>query len=124
MEGYRTSGPTQGRSNRFPSGIILTGGGLTIPQRVAVADAAYTAQVSDFLIAYTSLTAGRTVTLPAAAAVAGRYYIVKDESGSAGGSNITVQSASGNIDGAASKTISSAYGVLRVYSNGTAFFTW
>jgi len=93
--------------------------------RAAVADAAYVAAVGDTLVAYTSISAARAVTLLAASAVPGRQMVVKDESGSCSGTfTITVSPASGTIDGAASKVVNSAYGALRVYSNGVNWFTW
>jgi len=91
-------------------------------KRTTVADTNYTGLVSDYIIAYTSLTAGRTVTLPLG--VAGQAWVVKDEAGGATANNITVQMASGNIDGAANKVINANYGVLRIYSDGTNAFTW
>lgn len=93
-------------------------------QRAAVADAAYAAVAGDTLIAYTSISAARAVTILAASAVPGRQMTVKDESGSCSGTfTITVSPASGTIDGAASKVVNTAYGVLRLYSNGTNWFT-
>lgn len=93
--------------------------GLTLG-RTPVADAAHTQAASDVLIAYTSLSAGRTVTL---LVEAGRLTIVKDESGAAGTHNITVQGVSGNIDGAANYVINTNYGGVGIYCNGTDFFT-
>lgn len=102
----------------------LTFNGLSFGNRVAKT-ADYTATVLDFLIAYTTLAAGRTLTLPAAASCAGRVFIVKDESGNAGTNNITVDgNASETIDGATTKAISANYGVLRLYCTGTAWFTF
>jgi hypothetical protein len=93
--------------------------------RATVTDAAYAAAGGDTLIAYTSITAARAVTILAASTMPGRQITVKDESGSCSGTNtITVAPASGTIDGAASKVISTAYGTLKVYSNGTNWFTW
>jgi hypothetical protein len=66
------------------------------------------------------------VTLPAPSAVPGHTYIVKDESGGAATHNITVKAASGNIDGTLGSTgvaISTNYGVMRLYSNGTNYMT-
>jgi hypothetical protein len=93
--------------------------------RTTVADAPYTVLTTDAVVAYTSLTAGRAVTLPAASSVAtGQKVVVKDEAGTAGANNLTVSvSGGGTIDGAASKVINSNYGVLRFYSNGTQWFT-
>ena len=94
-------------------------------QRTAVADVAYTALVTDHLIAYTALTAPRTVTLPTAVGATGQVIVVKDESGSAGTQTITIATtASQTIDGAATKTITTAFGLLRVYSNGVEWFTF
>jgi hypothetical protein len=91
-------------------------------KRAAVSDAAYSLQASDFMVVFTALTATRQVTLGASTGVAAQpqFYIIKDESGSAGTYPITF---SANIDGA-TKTIATAYGVLRIYYNGTAWFTW
>lgn len=92
-------------------------------QRTAVADAAYSALVTDHLIAYTTLTAPRTVTLPTAVGTLGQVIVVKDETGNAGTQTITVAAQAGQtIDGAASKAITTAYGSLRVYSTGAAWF--
>ena len=63
-----------------------------------------------------------SATLPAQ--TAGLAIMIKDESGAAGTNNITVTPASGTIDGAANKVINTNYGILRVYSNGTNWFTW
>ncbi len=86
----------------------------------------YTALFTDDVIAVTSTASARIVTLPAPSAVPGHTYIVKDESGGAATHNITVKSASGNIDATAGSTgvaISANYGVTRIYSNGTNYFT-
>ncbi len=91
-------------------------------QRTAVSDAAYQALVTDHLIAYTALTAPRTVTLPSA--TVGQVIIVKDETGSAGTHTITVAAPAGEtIDGAASVALSTNYGVVRCYASGSAWFT-
>ena len=68
-----------------------------------------------------------TITLTSAMiARSGRVWIIKDESGgAAGGTPITVATEGAEtIDGAASVTITSAYGVVRLYSNGTNLFTF
>lgn len=101
-------------------------GAVYHPQRTAIADAAYTALATDHRICFTSISAARVVTVPAAASSnKGQEYFIKDESGSASGANtIAVAPASGTIDGVASKVVvNAAYGFTRVYSNGTAWFT-
>lgn len=90
--------------------------------RTAVSDAAYSLLKTDYLIAYTSITASRAVTLPTAASVAGQHFVIKDESGSASGTiKITIV---GTIDGASNPdAVITARGKYHFYSNGTAFFT-
>jgi hypothetical protein len=108
------------------SGNVFKMGGWNLPQitRTAINDAGYSALPSDYLIAYTSLTAARTVTLPAATGMNNHILIIKDESGAAGTYNISVNvTAGGSIDGAASKVLSTNYGVIEVYSNGSQWFT-
>lgn len=94
-------------------------------RRAAVADADFTVTQYMELVSYTSLTATRTVSFPAAATVSGQIFTVKDETGLATGSVQIVLDPNGaeTIDGAETKSIVSAYGSLTVYCNGTAFFT-
>lgn len=92
------------------------------PKRTATAASASSAQ--ETIIGVTSTAAARTITLDDDDKIAGRIIIVKDESGAAGTNNITVQAETGNIDGGASVAISANYGVCRVYSDGTNWFTW
>jgi len=63
-----------------------------------------------------------TVTLPSAAGVNGRILTIKDKSGTAATNTITVSGAN-TIDGAASKIINTAYGVLRLVSDGSNWFS-
>lgn len=88
---------------------------------VAVADADHTVQADEKLIRYTSLSTDRTVTLPAPSAFNKfREYIVKDESGDCSGyATITIQAASGDIDGAADYVLDSSYAYAALYNDGT-----
>jgi len=55
----------------------------------------------------------------------GRIFIVKDESGGAGTNGITIDTEGAEtIDGAATLTISTNFGVARLYSDGTDLFTF
>ncbi|HZV13329.1 MAG TPA: hypothetical protein VFA55_08940, partial [Candidatus Kapabacteria bacterium] len=106
--------------------ITNSAGGITIAasSRTAVS-AAYTATASDYILGVTA--GGVTINLPSAASVtAGKMYIIKDESGSAATSNITITpSGTETIDGAGGNaTISTNYGVLKIYSDGTNWFTF
>lgn len=105
---------------------LVRSGFLTLP-RTAVADVAYTAQSTDYIIAYSVLSAGRQVTLPSAVTDVspGKEYVIKDETGNAGSFNITVAAKAGEtIDGAATKVINSAFGVLRIYSTAIGWAVW
>lgn len=96
--------------------------GARVVRRTAVADVDYTAHASDYLIAYTALTAPRTATVPENA-TAGTTYVFKDESGVASIHNITIDAAGADtIDGAATVTITSNYGRRVIYSSGADWF--
>jgi len=102
----------------------LAGG--TIMNRTAVGAGAYTTLETDYIVAKTAITAsGDTVTLETDTVKAGKVVIIKDESGGAATDNITIATEGAEtIDGAATITISADYGVARVYSNGTNWFTF
>lgn len=106
-------------------GALFTFNGGQTVKRTAVSDAAYTALVGDYIIAYTSLTASRTVTLPAAAtAGAGKMFVIKDEAGAASTYPIVIDpNAAELIDGSATKSINTNYSALKIYCNGTAWFS-
>jgi len=81
----------------------LTYGGTNVgpvAKRTAVADANYTLLVGDSLVAYTSLTASRTVTANPATMTVGKIYTVVDETGKSEANQtkaITVSLASGKF---------------------------
>lgn len=94
--------------------------------RTVVADMSYTALTTDRNVAVTSLTAARTITLPAASAYpTGTQLLVFDESGACSASNtITVTRAgTDTINGVSSASIATAYGYLAVESNGSSRWT-
>lgn len=84
----------------------------------SVNNANYTVLPSDSLVAFTALTAARTVTLPGPAAVQqGRQFVIKDESGAcSAGNSITIAA---TVDGVVNPKLTSAYAKLYLYSNGT-----
>ncbi len=90
---------------------------------VSVTGATYTAKAGDRVIGVNR--AGTvTVTLLTAEVRKGRVYTVKDESGAATTNNITVATeGSENIDGSATNVISTNYGSVTYYSDGTNWFT-
>ncbi len=99
---------------------------LALATRAAVSDAPYSALVTDRIVAYTALTAARVVTLPAAAAYpTGAVLTAIDESGACS-PTLTVtlaRAGSDTINGAASAVIASAYGSLKLESNGSNAWT-
>jgi hypothetical protein len=95
-------------------------------QRTAVSDVNYSALATDRTIAFTSITAARTVTLPAANAYpAGTRLTVVDESGGCSATiTITLNRAGSDlINGATSAVLSTAYGYLAIESNGSNAWT-
>ena len=109
---------------------VLTDGRLN-PQkgikvaRRPIADVDSTFAVTDYIVAYSSLSAARVVNLPAAATMSQSEIVIKDESGSCSLVNTLTVTPNGGekIDGAGTLVINAAYGKARLYSNGAAWFT-
>jgi hypothetical protein len=69
-------------------------------------------------------TAGITITLRTADAILGKIITIKDESGGAAASNIIIDTeVAQTIDGQASLSITVNYGAMRLYSDGTNWFS-
>jgi hypothetical protein len=100
---------------------------LGVDKRTTFSNAAYAVLSTDKYIAQVgTMSASRTVTLPAAANVnAGYEIIIADESGTVTTTNTIVVTRAGSdtIDGETSTTIGSAYGVKRFISDGTSKWT-
>lgn len=95
-------------------------------KRTAVADANYTIIVADRLVAYTSLTAARAVTLPAASAYpTGISLTIVDESGACTTTiTITINRAgTDTVNGATSAVLSHAYSYVTLESDGASKWT-
>ena len=95
-------------------------------KRTAVADANYTILVADRLVAYTSLTAARAVTLPAASTYpTGISLTIVDESGACSATNtLTINRVgSDTINGATSAVVSMAHGFVALESDGASKWT-
>jgi hypothetical protein len=96
---------------------------IGLDKRTAVADQNYQILATDRVVSYTSLSAARVVTLPAANAVnPGQEFIVGDISGSCSATNtLTITRAgSDTIDGATTEIIAAAYGKRRLISDGVS----
>jgi hypothetical protein len=92
------------------------------------AKSASATSAGETIIGVTDTSATRTITLATADVKAGRVVIVKDESGGAGANNITIATEGAQaIDGDTSDTalkITVGYGVVRLYSDGSNWFTF
>lgn len=130
----RHAGPAVFGANAQPTNptkTALQAAGGVIFRRATFSNAAYTidnaAGFGDTFVAQVgTMSASRTVTLPAAStAGAGRLVVVVDESGSVTGTNTIVVSRAGSdtINGATTQTINAAYGILRLVSDGTSKWT-
>ena len=98
--------------------------GVKVARR-PIADVDSTFAVTDYIVAYSSLSAARVVNLPAAATMSQSEIVIKDESGSCSLVNTLTVTPNGGekIDGAGTLVINAAYGKARLYSNGAAWFT-
>lgn len=91
---------------------------------------AYVATIKDIIIHVDTSAAGNhDVNLPTPATSGmrvGQLYILKDATGNAGANNVrAVPPGAITIDGAnAPKSISANFGALRLYTDGTNYFTW
>ena len=85
----------------------------------------YTATTSDFIIGVDTSSSAVTVTLDSDLVSEGRVIIINDEGGNAGTNNITVATeGSEKIDGNATATISTDNASLRLYSDGTNWYSF
>jgi hypothetical protein len=103
---------------------VRIGTGLVVPSTaVNNGMTPYTVLGTDYFIAVDSGAGVVTVTLPAATALAGRTFVIRDVGGAAAINNITIGGGGTNLVGgaasAATKVLSAAYSGATVYSNGT-----
>lgn len=93
-------------------------------QPVTSKTASYSLSADDTVIEVTNTTPAVTLTLPAAAQNnSGKIYYLKDSSGTAGTTPITVATTSPDtLDGSASKSIGVDYGWMMVFSDGVNWF--
>jgi hypothetical protein len=105
-----------------PNSQLHIGGSFAV-ERLALAASGNSDD--EVIIGVTDTSSPRTVTIQTADIVTGRIFIIKDESGAAGTNNITIATqAAQNIDGVGTATISSNYGSIRLYSDGSNLFTF
>ena len=83
----------------------------------------YSAVLSDSIVQCNTTGGAFTVTIPAASGNKGQVFRIKDSGGAGAANNITIATSGGNIDGAATATISTNYGKLTVYSDGSNWYS-
>lgn len=100
----------------------FVGAAYSFPYRTVV-NAAYTAKYTDVVIEYISMTAGRTVTLPAVTQIYGKIYIIKHNAAT---TTLTVAVTSGQYILTLGTTSTSLFNgdVLRLISTGGGYVTW
>lgn len=106
------------------TGSIRIGSGLVVPATaVNNGMTPYTVLGTDYFLAVDSSAGVVTVTLPAATALAGRTFVIRDVGGAAAVNNITIGGGGTNLVGggaaAATKVLSAAYSGATVISDGT-----
>ena len=81
--------------------------------------------ISDFFVVIPSVATAKTVTLPRAeSAGIGKVYIIKDISGSASATTITISPQTGEtINGDTSTSINTNYGFVGLFTDGNNWFT-
>ncbi|MFA5184051.1 MAG: hypothetical protein WC456_00830 [Patescibacteria group bacterium] len=106
-----------------PLAALHVNGGLIL-KRTTVADTDYTAQATDYIIGYSSLSTNRTVTLPDALCTPGRFFVVLDESGSASNAVKIIINPEGAtpIVGQASFSLSGPYNSVYVFCGSSAWY--
>jgi hypothetical protein len=107
-------------------GVTTGGWPHALETRSAISDANYTVKITDRQVAYTAITAARTVTLPAAAAYpTGAILWLVDESGAVSSTNAITISRTGadTINGAVSATLTFARAFIALESNGSNGWT-
>jgi hypothetical protein len=103
----------------FSQAVVGTG---MLIEKYTATPISYQVLNSDAIIGVTSTAAARTITMPASSLVTGQVWTIKDESGGASVNNITVSGNGKNIDDAATYPISTNYGSVSLYYNGTQFY--
>ena len=101
------------------SGAAFLSGGVT-HNHVMKNSSTYTIAATDHYIGLDTTSNAITVTLPALSAVtAGKTYVIKDEGGTAGTNNITIEGAgTEKVDGQINQTITADYESLSLYCGG------
>ncbi len=104
-----------GIGNTAPNSTVQISGSLALP--IVTKTAAYTAAIGDCTILGNATTAAFTITLPAAATIAGRVYVLKKIDSSANAVTVDAN-ASETIDGALTVVLSTQWSKVMIQSDG------
>jgi len=88
-------------------------------------DPTYNMTLSDYIVAISDVAIARTIQLPKPSIAGfGKLYVIKDSSGSAAATTISITPFDTDlIDGQPGASINSDFGSLKIYTNGTDWFT-
>lgn len=103
------------------SSLLANTGGATLG--TASRTTSFTANTSAVFYACSASGGAITATIPLASISAGVVFCFKKTDSSGNAVTVTA-SGSDTIDGASTKAISTQYNVIRVYSDGTVWWTW
>jgi len=107
-----------------PRAKLELGGGL-IMKTSFVNNTNYTAQADDYIIAYSNISADRTVTLPNSLCIPGRFFVIMDQSGSVNSSAKIIIDPEGDVTkivGQSTFMLASPYNAVYVFCGNNAWF--
>jgi predicted secreted protein len=101
------------------NGILTTGSGHVVTERVVTAAGAVTVATTDYMVTLNkTVGAASAVSLPASPTT-GTVFVIHDGKGDAATNNITITPAAGTINGAATLVLNTAYATTTLTYNGT-----
>ena len=105
---------------------IQSGQKIRISQVVSGDSTTYPLKINDYIVGISDVVVSRTVTLPQPSLAGfGKIYVIKDMSGSAASTTITISPYSTEyIDHDTADGIGTNYGVKRYFTDGTNWFSW
>ena len=120
---YNNNSGNVGIGTNNPLAKLHVNGGVIL-KTTFVNNTNYTAQADDYIIAYSSISADRTVTLPSSLCTPGRFFVVMDQSGSANFSAKIIIDPEGStpIVGQSTFMLSSPYNAVYVFCGNNAWF--
>lgn len=106
--------------------VLKQGQKIKLTQLVSGAEASLYARLNDYNITIKDVVVSRGVELPkSSVAGVGKLYVIKDMSGSAASTTITIAAVDGeSIDGEPTQSITTDWGVKRLVSDGSNWFSW